>query len=135
MFANISSSMTTYIRQHGDVSSSAPAPGKVLTTETCIHVRWALLSYPAALASCTILFFIAMVARATHEKEGTNHDLKAEPLALLFHGLDEDALRKVQDRGECAEGSKLSEQTKEMLVSLRSTDEGWKFVGRRTDEA
>ncbi|KAI1609121.1 hypothetical protein EDD37DRAFT_653268 [Exophiala viscosa] len=135
MFANISSSVTTYIRQHGDVNSSAPALGKVLTTETCIHVRWPLLSYPAALAFLTILFFMAMVARTTQAKEGINHDLKADPLALLFHGLDESLLMKVQDRGECGEGSKLSEQTKEMLVSFRPTDEGWKFVGGRTEEA
>jgi hypothetical protein len=39
-FKNISSSMTNHIRQNGQPINSPFATGKVLQSETCVHVRW-----------------------------------------------------------------------------------------------
>ncbi|ETI27526.1 hypothetical protein G647_09717 [Cladophialophora carrionii CBS 160.54] len=101
IFANMSRSMTTYIRGHGDDGYSTPASGDVVTTLTCIRVRWGLIAYPAALAAVTIAFFVALAVQdgmPSGSGAGLDHELKGNPLALLFCGFDDRTARRAESR-------------------------------------
>lgn len=86
--ANISDSLTTYIRTHG---GNPPIPGgtklptdvkgKIYHYATCLQVEWPWLSYPASLVVLTTLFFL-MVVKATR-RQG-NSVWKASPLAWVL---------------------------------------------------
>lgn len=79
-------SMTANICRSGEPSESAPVTGMALRTVTCISVRWAWLTYPAALLVLTeVVLLITIMDCAKGAKMGT---CKGSPLALLFHGLD-----------------------------------------------
>ena len=50
VLADLSDSLTTYMRTHGDRSHSAPAVGEVEYHTTCVEVQWPWIAFPAALA-------------------------------------------------------------------------------------
>lgn len=86
--ANISDSLTIYIRAHGgspDLSGSTnyskDVQGKVYHYATCLQVQWPWLSYPTSLAILTISFFV-MVIEVTR-RQGTSV-WKASPLAWVL---------------------------------------------------
>lgn len=88
VLANISDSLTTYIRAHGgspnflgSTDFSKDVQGKVYHYATCLQVQWPWLSYPASLAVLTVLFFF-MVTEATR-RQGTSV-WKASPLAWVL---------------------------------------------------
>ncbi|EXJ58126.1 hypothetical protein A1O7_05550 [Cladophialophora yegresii CBS 114405] len=131
IFANISKSMTTYIRGHGDDGYSTLASGNVVTTLTCIRVRWGLIAYPAALAAVTIAFFVALAVQdrmPSRNVPGLDHDLKGNPLALLFYGFDDRTASRVEALSGRAGTIKLVKEVENMPVSVRLTDRGWRFV-------
>jgi hypothetical protein len=111
--------LTTYVRENGDESNSAPAPGTVFQNETFIRVRWAWFTLPAALALFTLIFFMyTLVGIARHERH-TNW--KSSPLALLFHGLDaetQERYSRIHDLDE------MDEMAKEVNVQLRMDGQG-----------
>lgn len=89
--ANISDSLTTYIRTQGGNAANAPIPagtkpprnvqGKVYHYATCLQAQWPWLSYPTSLAVSTTLFFL-MVVKVTR-RQG-NSVWKASPLAWVL---------------------------------------------------
>lgn len=86
--ANISDSLTTYIRTHGgspQVPGSTKFPrgveGKVYHYATCLQVQWPWLSYPASLVVLTTWFFL-MVIEVTRRRG--NSVWKASPLAWIL---------------------------------------------------
>jgi hypothetical protein len=85
-FNNVTTSLTNYIRQNGVANFSSPAIGEAKEAKTCIAVRWPFLTYPAALAVLTLIFFLAvvLVTRPTGHRPRV---WKSSPLALLYHGL------------------------------------------------
>ncbi|KAH8788343.1 hypothetical protein F5883DRAFT_531828 [Diaporthe sp. PMI_573] len=88
IFANISQSLTTYIRTNSDRSQSSSrgrfsrdAQGEAYHYATCLKVQWPWISYPASLAVCTVVYFVT-VAEATR-RQGTPI-WKASPLAWIL---------------------------------------------------
>ena len=131
VYANISDSLTQHIRQNGVQNFSSPVSGTVLHEQTCVHVRWAWLSYPAVLIVLTLFFLTAMIIE-TRGWEGRSHDWKSEPLALMFHRLDDDAFGRIQ-AGRLIKRSGMQDTAKRIYVRLGRNKEGWGFIGRRED--
>lgn len=136
IFANISTSITSYVRNHGDAGLSESAIGSVMVTQTCIRIRWLFLIYPAVLGALTIAFLFALTIRdralsgknRPDPRPDMGHVVRSNPtLALLVHGLDVKTLDRVE---ALAEGgtSKIAKEVEDMSVRLRKTDRGWKLV-------
>ena len=99
-WAALSDSMTVRIRRSPDGFDLPPFRGDAWHTQICISVKWPWLAYPAALLALTIVFLLATIVQsACHSR---NQIWKSSPLALLFHGLDNDLREKfhVVDRTE-----------------------------------
>lgn len=121
--ARVADFLTTYIRENGDTSNSAAAPGTVFQNETIIHVRWAWFTLPAALALFTLIFFFyTLVVTA---KNGRHTNWKSSPLALLFHGLD----AETQERYSLVDDlEEMDEKAKEATVQLQKDGQGgWRL--------
>jgi hypothetical protein len=111
--------LTTYVRENGDESNSASAPGTVFQNETFIRVRWAWFTLPAALSLFTLIFFMyTLVEIARHERH-TNW--KSSPLALLFHGLDAETQERYSRIDDLDE---MDEMAKEVNVQLHMDGQG-----------
>jgi hypothetical protein len=124
---NLSDSITTHIRHHGGANFSAPAVGEPLRLQTCVHIRWPFLAYPAALVLLTIIFFVSMVIE-TRGAETSRHDWKSSPLALLFHGLDRDAIIDRHEMAESVQAKEMRKIAEHTPVRLSQTENGWQFV-------
>ncbi|KAJ9611536.1 hypothetical protein H2200_004720 [Cladophialophora chaetospira] len=110
----LANTMTATMRQRGDAEKSVPATGTVLATTTCIRVRWAWLSLPAALLASTMVFFVAVMVRSrqntrTGAAQGGRRPWMSSSLPLLWCGLDDETkrrygvvndLRTMQERGD-----------------------------------
>jgi hypothetical protein len=132
IYANISDSLTQNIRQNGVQSFSSPASGAVLREQTCVRVRWAWLSYPAVLIVLTLFFLTAMIIK-TREGEGWSHDLKSEPLALMFHRLDDEAIGSTQ-AGRLSKRSGMQDTAKRIHVRHGRNKDGWGFIRREDSD-
>jgi len=111
--------LPTYVRENGDESNSASAPGTVFQNETFIRVRWAWFTLPAALSLFTLIFFMyTLVEIARHERH-TNW--KSSPLALLFHGLDAETQERYSRIDDLDE---MDEMAKEVNVQLHMDGRG-----------
>ena len=126
-FANISESLTNYIRQHPVANSSDPAIGIAHYNQTCVHVRWPWMAYPAVLVVTMLLFFVAMLVETRKKDEASNHDFKSSVLPLMFHGLERQHTLDLSGERMGRLGE-MSEDARKIWVSLSWTDKGWKFV-------
>ncbi|KUJ14986.1 uncharacterized protein LY89DRAFT_698506 [Mollisia scopiformis] len=127
-FKNISISMTNYIRQNGDPVNSKYSVGQVLLSETCVHVRWQWLTFPAALFVLTLVFFVGMVIKTTsrYALSSGNHDFKSYALPLVFTELETHLSQRPQ---ELRFGmNEMAHEARGMRVRLSKTENGWKFV-------
>lgn len=124
---NLSDSITTYIRHHGGANLSALVVGEPFRLQTCVHIQWPFLAYPAALVLLAIIFFISMIIE-TRGTETSRHDWKSSPLALLFHGLDRDAIINRDEMAESVRASEMEKIAKQTPVRLSRTENGWQFV-------
>ena len=90
-FENISISLTNWMRQNGVANYSVPAVGIATQDRTCVAIRWAWLTYPAALVALTLCFFVLMVLQTwpspTARGQNSPGIFKSNPLPLLYHGL------------------------------------------------
>jgi hypothetical protein len=97
-----------------------PANGTAYTLQVYIHVRWAWISFTAAILSLTIVFLVLIMAQSAR------HNIliwKSSPLALLFHGLNaEEVLRS--DKNDVAD---MYSRSKNMRVQLGNTASGVKL--------
>lgn len=123
VFANISASLTTYIRTHGGSLQllgserfQRDVQGKVYHYATCLQVQWPWLAYPASLAVLTILFFW-MVVEVTRS-QGTSV-WKASPLAwvLRVEGLGKNIFPSSQ--GSC---KTMKDRSTQIAVRLLEGD-------------
>jgi Protein of unknown function (DUF3176) len=122
-WSNLADSMTTQIRKNGDKSNSKPTTGVVQRTETCVSVEWAWLSLPLALLSFTFLFLFATIWQSSRH---TSRKLwKASPLALLFHGMDNDLREKHRLVDQVDEMDKTAS---DMVVQISHGEGGLRFV-------
>ena len=125
-FTNLVDSMTTYIRQHGNANFSTPALGLVYLNETCVHVYWGWLAFPAALVCLTILFFVAMITK-TRLGANQGHDWKSSPFPLLFHGLHEDTLDQYDSR-KMVQVQDMAKAAEDVHVRLSPSEKGWRLM-------
>ena len=126
-FANISEALTNYMRQHPVANSSDPVLGTAQYNQTCVHVRWAWMAYPAVLVLAMLVFFAAMVIETRVQDEVSNHDFKSSVLPLMFHGLETE--RTLDLYGESmGRVWTMSADARRIWVRLSRTDKGWKFV-------
>jgi hypothetical protein len=119
----IADSMTMRIRKSGDPSNSEPAAGVVMQTDTCVSVQWLWLIFPAALLLLTLVFLLATMALSI--KYRNRHIWKGSPLALLFHGIDQelsDRYRLVDQLDE------MEEKAEHTVVQIKHTQGGLHFV-------
>ena len=126
---NISDSITTYMRQNGAENFSAPAIGQAFRGQTCVHIQWLFLAYPAALVLLAIIFFVCMVFE-TRRGEVSRLDWKSSPLALLFHGLDRQAMSS-EELAELTRESEMERIAEHTSVRLIQRENGWQFVRMR----
>ena len=131
IFANISDSLTTHIRQNGVQNFSTPVHGTVLHEQTCVHVRWAWLAYPAVLVGLTLIFLTGMIFE-TRMGDGRSHDWKSEPLALMFHRLDDETI-KTTGGVRLVKRKDMQDAAARVSVRLAKTADGWGFVDRDDD--
>ena len=128
-FHNMTTSLTTYIRQNSAGVLTDPAVGTVTHNETCVRIRWAWLTFPAALAVFMLIFFAAMVHHTS--RTGTkvrSHDFKSNALPLVYHGLEASQRTDVSDK-TWTTMSEIDGDAKHTYVTLSSTGQGWRFVG------
>lgn len=88
VFANISNSLTTYIRTHGGSTEALgitdlprDVHGKVYHYATCLQVEWPWLSIPASLAILTTLFLLMVVTSTQRQRTSV---WKTSPLAWIL---------------------------------------------------
>ncbi|KAF8860794.1 hypothetical protein BDZ45DRAFT_298933 [Acephala macrosclerotiorum] len=127
-FKNISNSMTNYVRQNGQPLNSPFTVGKVLLLETCVHVRWEWLTFPAALFALTLIFFVGMVIQTTsrYALSSGSHDFKSYALSLVFCRLETDLPQRFYE-SRCGM-DEMAYEARQMHVRLSKTESGWKFV-------
>jgi DNA polymerase IIIc chi subunit len=125
----LSDSITTYMRQHGAETRSAPAIGQAFHNQTCVHIQWPFLAYPAVLVLSAVVFFVCTVFE-TRRGDTSRHDWKSSPLALLYHGLDRQSLQS-EEPVQLVKAKEMEKLAEHMTVRLSQTEHGWQFVGTR----
>ncbi|KAF2136006.1 uncharacterized protein K452DRAFT_345190 [Aplosporella prunicola CBS 121167] len=120
---NIAEAMTAQIRHSATgPESTRYAFGKAWSQQTCIHVRWAWISFPAMLMVLSFCFFVAVMFQSwENEWKG---DWKSSALAPIFHGLGQ---------GCDLQESKMMKDdmystSKDMRVRLQRRGSGWQLI-------
>lgn len=130
LMQNITDSMTTYMRWHGNTNMSEPVIGIAEHNTICVHVRWGWLAYDAGFVILLLLFFLAMAFDTRLVKAlSTNvrHNFKSSALANLFHGFDKLSQEELEHIGSSNAVKELEDAAKERLVTLRLTEHGLKL--------
>ncbi|KAH0439956.1 hypothetical protein CcaCcLH18_02673 [Colletotrichum camelliae] len=109
------------------------ATGRVMTTETCIYVEWGWIAYPAALLALQWTFsMLVLVAcsRCVRPSAGLGRAVwKSSPLALLFHGIDDDLRARSQTIDTVKQMQSLADDVRVRLVPAKHPQRnGWKFA-------
>jgi hypothetical protein len=122
LMANMTRSMSTVIRTYGNhnfsgIPDAGPARGTMLSNETCVHVRWSWLAFPAVIIVLSGIFLVFVHI----ESRGTERDRlwKSSILALLFCELD----REIVDDARPICKSVITKIAKSTRVSLRKERE------------
>ncbi|KAJ2892961.1 hypothetical protein MKZ38_009160 [Zalerion maritima] len=128
LFHNIAVSMTAFARERADNDATGlDAQGAIYTTDTCVEVRWAWLTFPASLALGTMIFLAGTMWKTQRGPEGKK-DYKTSVLPLLLHPLEKSDKGFVSSR-QLNGMAAIKREAKEIKVRLRSSeDTGWKFV-------
>lgn len=123
--SSLAISMSAAVRQYGDTLSSDFVQGTVLSSQTCIRVRWAWISLPATLLLLTIVFLaLTVVQTARKSWQGT---WKSSAIGLLFHGFDADTRKAFGTGVDRSELNKISEHVQVQL----QYDGGWTFSEKK----
>lgn len=96
---NITDTMTTYIRWHGNKNMSEPAQGEAHRYAVCVAVRWGYIAYSGGIIFSLFIFLPMMIintrsAGSRDKQHGDpfdlpqQHDFKSSALAVLFHELE-----------------------------------------------
>lgn len=125
-------SISGTMRQNGNDSDPnlSTVKGKVQTMQTCVSVRWAWISLPAALLGLQVAFLAGMMTM-TRTSAHWRRDWKSSSLPLLFHGFDQDMAKAREQFPQANDlGGKdgMYEAAKGMKVQLRKGDSRWQFV-------
>ena len=139
MMQNITDSMTTYIRWHGNINISEPAQGEVHRYAVCIAVRWGYIAYSGGIVFSLLIFLPMMIintrsAGSRDEQHGDSfnlpqqHDFKSSTLAVLFHGLETQDKDQHGKSGTRNTSRELEEESKTVMVQMVMTRNGWKLA-------
>lgn len=79
-FANISESLTKYMRTYGNKTYAAKVFGQVERNTTCLEVQWLWVIFPAALALLTVMLLVLVIAMSITHREPV---WKASPLVWI----------------------------------------------------
>ncbi|KAK1522759.1 hypothetical protein CPAR01_14302 [Colletotrichum paranaense] len=144
MVAGLADSMTATMRNdpygtseelRKDVPANLKAAtGHVIITQTCIYVQWGYIAYPIALLALQWIFStLVLVACSQRRRSGGGPSRavwKSSPLALLFHGLDEDLQARSQNLETVRQMNSLAKDVKVRLVPMNNSQrKGWRFAG------
>ena len=129
--ARLAESMTAYARAKSKRDQNpAYTDGVATRTETCIHVRWTWISFPASLVASTFLFLILIICRTHRQRHDHSSSergaWKSSSLAVLFSGLDESVYCADMRIDTMSDMVRRAETTR---VSLGLTDDGWRLGG------
>lgn len=123
VFANISNSLTAYIRTHGGSTKAMgiidlprDVHGKVYHYATCLQVEWPWLSFPTSLAVLTTLFFLMVVAAT--KKQGASV-WKASPLAWILRAEGPGNENSLSSTRTC---KGMKERSEQLAVCLLDED-------------
>lgn len=85
VMANISESLTQYLRTHGEPNYSADALGQVNHYATCIEVQWYWITLPAVLAVLTLILLLLVITTANTQHKPV---WKESPLVRIIRGVN-----------------------------------------------
>ncbi|KAK7948018.1 uncharacterized protein PG986_008904 [Apiospora aurea] len=86
-FEGIASTLTGLMRQHGDTPASGYAMGTQLAVETCIHVQWPWLLFPAALNAMAVTTLVGTLGRSAKTKTWKGA-WRSSSLAAMFQRVN-----------------------------------------------
>ena len=91
---DITDSLTVYARQQPAETSGIPGYvnrtlGHVILDDTCVHVRWVWLIFPAAIVLLSAMFLTAVMVESGVRSSQEISDWKSETLPLIFLGIAE----------------------------------------------
>jgi hypothetical protein len=109
---NVAASMTDYIRN----VSSTVEHGTAWGSESFVHVRWAWLVLPLALAPLSFLFLLSAIWISGHHNVKV---WKSSSLATIFHGLE----HPPKPDGAVNRRSEMEEAAKQLKVRLKQTSD------------
>ncbi|PUU77161.1 hypothetical protein B9Z19DRAFT_192131 [Tuber borchii] len=128
VMSRVATAMTNRLRDFD--GTTPPVNGTTLGKESFIRVRWAWLAFPVALWIFSLIFLLTVVVMSREgETKWGMRAWGANSLALMFHGLDEDARSRIRE-GEWEEMEDLSER---LWVKLEKGSEGLKLRARRVE--
>ena len=118
---NVTDSMTTYVRSHGNENYSQPAVGQVHHYATCVKVRWPYVAYASSVVVLLLVFFISTVISTIPD-----NDFKSSSLATLFHGFEGETRQYIDSTtiGQENRIEELERFAKKLEVRLLETDVG-----------
>lgn len=121
-------SMTNRIR---DLDTKTPVKkGETNGRQSFIQVRWMWFIYPVTLWTLSLIFLICIVVRTRDgERRKGMRAWGANPIALMFYGLDDDTRSRVVD-GSWEQMEDLSER---LWVKLETGKDGVKLRGKRVE--
>ncbi|KAI0196910.1 hypothetical protein F4808DRAFT_439230 [Astrocystis sublimbata] len=129
VFANISDSLTIWIRSNGVENYSDPAVGQVYHYATCLRVHWEWITYPSLLAVLTMLLLILTISSRTNEQVPI---WKASFLPWLMYGPQgSGALQNDASTISSQETEELVDMSKTIKVTWRGMADSlvsWKVV-------
>ncbi|GJC84249.1 hypothetical protein ColLi_07087 [Colletotrichum liriopes] len=144
MVAGLAESMTATMRNHPygtseELARNASADlrmatGRVIIAQTCIYVEWGWIAYPSVLLALQWIFSaLVMVACSQRMRSGSAEPRrsawKSSPLALLFHGLDEDLRSRGHNPCTVKQMDSFADSIKVHLVPVQdSKRNGWAFT-------
>jgi hypothetical protein len=120
-------SLTVHARTYNSTADKkyGTATGIAVKMETCIHIRWAWISFPMALVALTIVFLAVTIWKTRKSTRSRRHGVwKSSSLATLFGGLGEEARH---GSGIVEKKSDMERRAKELNVSLKLCDDGWRL--------
>ncbi|RPA99467.1 hypothetical protein L873DRAFT_1683865 [Choiromyces venosus 120613-1] len=128
VMSRVATAMTNRIRDFD--STTPPVNGTTMGKESFIRARWPWLTFPVLLWVFSLVFLLTIVVKSRDsEQKWGMRAWGASSLALIFHGLDEDARSRVRE-GEWEEMEDLGER---LWVKLERGAEGLKLRARRIE--
>ena len=112
-------SMTVAFRSF---SGAAPVSGRAIYTESYVQVRWGFAIVPIFVVFGAAVFLLAMIYQS---RKSTTQVWKSSALAMLFHGLDDNAknhfvhARSLQEQNAQARATKVQLEDSDDVTLLR----------------